>query len=67
MLSTIISFTLGDYLQKRGIHTLLEAMRHLGDLVLYVVGDGPQLSSLKEIAAKISPDKIKFLGPMWGE
>ena len=56
----------GRLSSEKGIHTLLEAMRYFGDLVLYVVGDGPQLSSLKEIAAKISPGKIKFMGPMWG-
>ena len=56
----------GRLSSEKGINTLLEAMKHLGDLVLYVIGDGPQSSSLKEIAANISPDKIKFLGPMWG-
>ena len=56
----------GRLSSEKGIHTLLEAMKHLDDLVLYVVGDGPQLSSLKEIAGKISLGKIKFLGPIWG-
>lgn len=56
----------GRLSSEKGIHTLIEAMKNLENLVLYVVGDGPQLFYLKEIAAKVSPDKIKFLGPMWG-
>lgn len=56
----------GRLSSEKGIHTLLEAMTHLGGLILYVVGDGPQLTYLQSRAEEISPGKIKFLGPMWG-
>jgi glycosyltransferase involved in cell wall biosynthesis len=56
----------GRLSSEKGIHTLLEAMTYLSDVILYVIGDGPQLPYLQRRAEEISPGKIKFLGPMWG-
>jgi len=52
---------------EKGILTLIEAMERLPSLLLRIVGDGAQLSSLQAYVGERSLDNIHFLGPAWDE
>jgi len=57
----------GRLSSEKGVHTLLDAMKHLGDVTLFVVGDGPEEESLKDTASNMPSVKIKFFGSVWGD
>lgn len=63
------SFVTGDYLlyfgrlsKEKGILTLLKAAKKYSVAPLYIVGDGPQESELKDFAASNHLAHVKFLG-----
>jgi len=57
----------GRLSSEKGVHTLIDAMKYLGNETLFVIGDGPEEKSLKDKAASMPSAKIKFLGSVWGD
>jgi len=55
--------TVSRLVHKNGIDTLIKAMKFLPNTMrLAIVGEGPQLMELKELADDIDEDRIMFLG-----
>jgi glycosyltransferase involved in cell wall biosynthesis len=52
----------GRLSREKGLHTLLEAMRHLPEVPLVICGDGPLGQRLRDYAAQIGVDNVRFTG-----
>jgi glycosyltransferase involved in cell wall biosynthesis len=52
---------------EKGVFTLVQAMAHLPDLRLVVVGDGAQEAFLRTWCADHGVDNVDFVGPQWGD
>lgn len=53
---------IGRLSEEKGIKTLIEAMKDIKNIDLYIVGDGPLGNELKEQAYNLNINNIKFLG-----
>ncbi len=65
---------LGDYalyfgriIDEKGVDVLLEAAALAPEIPLVVVGDGPDLASLKQHALDRGLRQVKFVGAKWGD
>lgn len=58
---------LGRLSPEKGVEILIEAMAGLPDLVLKIVGDGPQAVALQESAHRLGLHQVEFLGSVVGE
>lgn len=57
----------GRISEEKGIMTLIKSISTLKNINLKIVGDGPQLSEIKNIVKSKNLDHINFLGPIWGD
>lgn len=53
----------GRLAEEKGVHTLLDAWRNLGDIPLTFVGDGPEMAALRAKA----PANVRFAGSLGPE
>src|SRR5690606_10998471 len=68
-----VSTTFGDYIlyfgrldPEKGVSTLLKAMKSLPQLRLVIVGDGSQMTSLKQWVSQNQLKNVDFVGAKWG-
>jgi glycosyltransferase involved in cell wall biosynthesis len=52
----------GRLREEKGVDVLVEAMQHLGQHRLDVVGDGPERARLEVLAASRAPGRVRFHG-----
>ena len=57
----------GRFIEEKGVDRLLRAMSYLSGPRLMLVGDGPQTTELKSLAARLKLNNVDFVGPRWGE
>lgn len=57
----------GRVIEEKGVDVLLSAMKQVPDTRLVLVGDGPQLVQMKELAHNLSLRNVEFVGPKWGD
>lgn len=57
----------GRLIDEKGVNVLLEAASLAQDMPLIVVGDGPELESLRQQAAAHGLTKVQFVGAKWGD
>jgi len=57
----------GRFVEEKGVDVLLQAMQHIPEPKLVLVGDGPQKEHLKNLAAQLGLENVEFIGPQWGE
>jgi glycosyltransferase involved in cell wall biosynthesis len=56
----------GRLSSEKGVHTLIKALDDMPEVSLYIIGDGPERTSLEKLASCYSFGRIKFLGEIWG-
>lgn len=56
----------GRIIEEKGVDKIIEAARTC-IIPIKIIGDGPDLNSLKKICANEGLSHVEFLGPMWGE
>jgi len=55
--------SVGWLIERKGHHLVIEAMQHINDATLIIIGDGPEHQSLKALVEKYQLDeKVTFLG-----
>lgn len=59
--------TIGRLISRKGMDTLVQAMRHLPGVELFVVGDGPERASLEKLVAACAPGRVSILGEVSDE
>lgn len=52
---------------SKGVNVLIEAMAKCPDAHLKIVGEGPEESNLRDLAARLQIGNVEFLGPKWGK
>ena len=53
----------GQLVQRKGVHFVIEALSRVPDLRLAVIGDGPERNNLRQLAGKLGcGDRITFYG-----
>lgn len=57
----------GRVIEEKGVDVLLSAMKQVPDTRLILVGDGPQLVQIKELAHNLRLRNVEFVGPKWGD
>ncbi|MCF6218703.1 MAG: glycosyltransferase family 4 protein [Gammaproteobacteria bacterium] len=57
----------GRIIDEKGVDILVQAAAQLPQVSFRLVGDGPDLSSLKEMAENLGVKNIVFTGAKWGE
>lgn len=69
-----VSDSIGDYIlyfgrldPEKGVMTLVQAMAHLPQLKLIVIGDGSQLATLQQWVREQRLENIEFVGSQWGD
>lgn len=69
-----VSNEVGDYalyfgrlIDEKGVNVLLDAALLAQDVPLIVVGDGPELESLRQQAAAHDLTQLQFVGAKWGD
>ncbi len=61
----IIAITVSRLVKKNGVDTLIKAMKYLPQSArLVIIGEGPMLMELKELADDVAEDRVMFLGNM---
>lgn len=56
----------GRLSQEKGILTLLDSMKMIPNVLLKIVGDGPESKNYVDYANENSITNVTFLGPKWG-
>jgi glycosyltransferase involved in cell wall biosynthesis len=56
----------GRISEEKGVETLVRALARLPDVPAQIVGDGPQLEMLTDLAARLGLESIEFPGARWG-
>jgi glycosyltransferase involved in cell wall biosynthesis len=56
----------GRLIEEKGVGLLLEAARGAPDVLLKIVGDGPDEPALREQASRLRLRNVEFMGPVWG-
>lgn len=56
----------GRLIEEKGVATLVNAASMVPDVDIRIVGDGPDLSSLRELAASSGANNVVFVGAKWG-
>lgn len=59
--------TIGRLISRKGMDTLIQAMRHLPGVELLMVGDGPERASLEKLVAACAPGRVSILGEVSDE
>lgn len=54
--------TIGRLISRKGMDTLIQAMRHLPGVELLVVGEGPERPLLETLSAACAPGRVHLLG-----
>ena len=54
--------TVARLVRRKNVDTVLRALRGLGELRYAVVGDGPELGALKELARSLGLSRVSFFG-----
>lgn len=57
----------GRIIDEKGVDVLLEAASLSTDVPLVVVGDGPDLARLQQLAEELQLNNVRFVGAKWGE
>ncbi|RME60878.1 glycosyltransferase family 1 protein [Candidatus Parcubacteria bacterium] len=57
----------GRMVEEKGIDFLVKAAAKLPDIPFRLVGDGPDLDSVKALANSLGAKNIEFIGAKWGE
>lgn len=58
-----VLLTVGQLIERKGVHLVLEALAGLPGLTLLVVGDGPERAALEARAARLGvAGRVRFLG-----
>ncbi len=61
----IVLFT-GKVTKEKGVEHLIKAAKDINGWI-YIIGDGPELNKLKEMASKLNAGNVRFLGYMGKE
>jgi phosphatidylinositol alpha-1,6-mannosyltransferase len=54
--------TVSRLVRRKNVDTVLRAISRLGDLRYAVVGDGPEIAALRELARSLGLTRVSFLG-----
>lgn len=54
----------GRLIDEKGVDALIDAARHVPDVAVVIVGDGPDRAKLERVAATL--DNVRVVGPAWG-
>lgn len=57
----------GRLVEEKGADILIKAMKYVPNARLLLVGDGPQLTQLKNLSINLNLRNIEFTGPKWGK
>lgn len=61
--NAFLTIGVGRFVRDKGFHTLIQALAKITDMHLWLVGDGPELETLKGLARHLSmTDRVHFLG-----
>ena len=57
----------GRLIEEKGVDILIHAASRLPDVSFRIVGDGPDMQMLEQLAEKLELDNVEFLGAKWEE
>jgi glycosyltransferase involved in cell wall biosynthesis len=57
-----VLLSLGALSEEKNVGLAIEGAAELADVVLLVAGDGPELVPLEQLAGRVAPDRVRFLG-----
>jgi len=57
----------GRLVDEKGVDRIIEAARSIDGFPIKIIGSGPDLEKLRDMASGYGLSNIEFLGPMWGE
>jgi glycosyltransferase involved in cell wall biosynthesis len=61
------AFYFGRIIDEKGVNVLLDAATLVSEVPLVVVGDGPDLERIRQVAASRELSHVQFLGAKWGD
>lgn len=56
----------GRVIDEKGVDRIVHAAKHC-DVPIKIIGDGPQLTELQNLAERENINNVEFLGSMWGD
>jgi glycosyltransferase involved in cell wall biosynthesis len=57
----------GRLIDEKGVDILIRAASILPDVSFRIVGDGPDMKNLKQLAKKLDLGNVEFVGAKWGD
>ncbi len=57
----------GRIIDEKGVDILVHAASKLPDITFRIIGDGPDLESLKKLTEELKLDNVTFTGAKWGD
>lgn len=57
--------SVGHLIERKGHHLVIDAIKNIPDVTLYIAGNGPEEAALKKLAKELSLEsRVVFLGPL---
>lgn len=57
----------GRLIEEKGVDLLIQAASMLPDITFRIIGDGPDMASLKQLADDLKLTNVAFVGAKWGD